>query len=184
MKILLVICSISLGFTVQAATLRQNEGEFYLKTIRFLARYEEEGIPKNQDHTSLLSWIIPATLADSNSCIIAGYIGTMANGACQFPANVSYSRGGPVTCNPELFGSLSLHNPDNSRWTRACGEALLTKAGVKKDIDSNLSESELKQLGTFLADNKIDPEALMNSISEVCKTAEASKKYWDITRLP
>gem|GEM_PF-6226084 len=110
-----------------------------------------------------------------SSCIIAGYIGKKERNRCSFPdgTNPSYTRGGTVTCNPDLFGpGITIETAGTQRWTRACAEATYKKAGVT-DRDLKTNPDQQKKLSEYLTKFASDNWYLKKT-GDLCKVAEQS----------
>gem|GEM_PF-3817752 len=92
---------------------------------------------------------------DQKICLIAGNVGRLVNGKCKLKngASVVSRDGKSITCGIGVFGSdVVIPRPRDSRWTVACANEVLKRAGVnpQRTIDDQLDQGEILNIANYL----------------------------------
>ena len=158
----------------------QNKGKFYIQAIRLLIKKEAKFPPlQNGKAASILQNFYSEAVAADTDCIIAGYVGTLVGKSCKYPKDVSPSAGN-ITCNPKVFGELSIPKPSNAQWTLACGNEFLKKAGIAdKTVDDDFVDADYDKINTYLGTQKVNLADIKTELGTVCAAADTSKRTQD-----
>ena len=165
--------------SLSPATFQPTEAtDVYFSAVRVIDHQEQ--VNPESSPSAFLDFLISSGWASEKSCLLAGWEGDLdEKGHCNASAQNGYkaarAKCAPdtesaryIACNPSLFSdaiSCVSIAPGNNRWTLACANALIKKAGGSPE-DFNKTEHSSTRLKEFF---KTHPETVRVAIFEATK---------------
>lgn len=194
-RLMLAICLGFSTFTPAAHSEEVSVGDAYdaynqfMLTVRVFDEFEKRdgtfqantGVHLKGFAALLMSEAVASPGKDGTKCLLAGYYGVVKGTRCVPTPDISmFDAKGNLICSPTTFGTgIVIPHPKDSRWTVACANEVIKKAGVAgKTVDDQLSADEIKKLGVFLRDkqNISFSNNVYNSIIYDCERLNAKSQ--------